>query len=120
MYIEKGDSLNDLEAEGMIQCFEYTYEMAWLTMKDFHDPDMDFEIQGARDAFMFATRFKTIDDSNCWEDMLRDRNRSVHSYNYARITKIADNIRTRHYPAMVKFKQRMDQHRILQQTEINY
>lgn len=33
-------SLSDLEAEGMVQRFEYTFELAWKTLKDF------LELQG--------------------------------------------------------------------------
>ncbi|MEA3396072.1 MAG: nucleotidyltransferase substrate binding protein, partial [Chloroflexota bacterium] len=38
-FVEKGD-LNELEKQGLIQAFEYTYELAWNTIKDY------FEDQG--------------------------------------------------------------------------
>lgn len=116
-YMERGDDLNDLEAEGMIQCFEYTYEMAWLTMKDYHDPAMEFDIHGPRDAIMFAARFQIIDDDTCWTDMLRDRNRTAHTYDYVEINRVAQNIRTRYYPAMLRFKQIMDERQFMQAPE---
>ena len=31
-FIEKGN-LNELEEQGLIQAFEYTYELAWNTLK---------------------------------------------------------------------------------------
>ncbi len=34
------DSLNELEEQGLIQSFEYNYELAWNTIKDY------FEHQG--------------------------------------------------------------------------
>lgn len=33
-FITKGD-LNELEKQGLIQCFEYTYELAWIRLKIF-------------------------------------------------------------------------------------
>ncbi len=38
-FIEKGE-LNELEKQGLIQAFEYTFELAWNTIKDY------FEAQG--------------------------------------------------------------------------
>ena len=35
-FIEKAD-LNELEQQGLIQSFEYTYELAWNTLKDFFE-----------------------------------------------------------------------------------
>lgn len=33
-FIDKGE-LSDLEEQGLIKAFEYTYELAWNTLKDF-------------------------------------------------------------------------------------
>ena len=33
-FIEKPE-LNKFEKQGLIQCFEYTFELAWKTMKDY-------------------------------------------------------------------------------------
>ncbi len=36
-FIEKGDELNKHEKQGMIKAFEYTYELAWNTIKDYYE-----------------------------------------------------------------------------------
>ena len=33
-FIEKGE-LNKFELQGLIQCFEYTFELGWKVMKDY-------------------------------------------------------------------------------------
>jgi DNA-binding HxlR family transcriptional regulator len=41
--------LNDLEKQGVIQAFEYNYELAWNVMKDFYEHQGEHNIQGSRD-----------------------------------------------------------------------
>ncbi len=39
--------LNKLEEQGLIQAFEYTYELAWLVMKDFLEHEGNKDIYGS-------------------------------------------------------------------------
>jgi nucleotidyltransferase substrate binding protein (TIGR01987 family) len=45
--VERGD-LNDIVEKGLIQSFEYTYELAWNFMKDFLEEEGETEILGSR------------------------------------------------------------------------
>lgn len=38
--------LNELEQQGVIQAFEYNYELAWSTIKDFYQDQGVADIQG--------------------------------------------------------------------------
>ncbi len=38
---------NKLEEQGLIQAFEYTYELAWLVMKDFLEHEGNKNIYGS-------------------------------------------------------------------------
>ena len=49
-FIEKGE-LNELEKQGLIQAFEYTFELAWNTIKDLFEAQGETGILGSRDAF---------------------------------------------------------------------
>jgi nucleotidyltransferase substrate binding protein (TIGR01987 family) len=42
--------LNELEEQGLIQCFEYTHELAWKTLKDFLAERGNTDIFGSKDA----------------------------------------------------------------------
>ena len=48
-FIEKG-ALSELEQLGLIQSFEYNYELAWNTIKDFYENQGEIGNQGSRDA----------------------------------------------------------------------
>lgn len=52
-FVEKGQ-LNELEEQGAIQAFEYTYELAWNVMKDFLEHQGQTDIYGSRDAIRKA------------------------------------------------------------------
>jgi nucleotidyltransferase substrate binding protein (TIGR01987 family) len=80
-FVSKGTDLNEMEEQGMIQAFEYTYELAWNTIKDFYETQGETNIQGSRDAIQLAFKRDLIHDGEGWMQMLKDRNRTVHSYN---------------------------------------
>ena len=53
-FIRKGQDLNELEKQGMIKTFEYTYELGWNTIKDFYEAQGEAGLQGGRDAVQLA------------------------------------------------------------------
>ena len=79
-FIDKGD-LSELEEQGLIKAFEYTYELAWNTIKDFLEFSGQTDIYGSRDAFRKAFELGLIEDGESWMDMLKSRNTTSHTYN---------------------------------------
>ena len=71
--------LSDLEAQGLIQGFEYTHELAWNTLKDFLQTQ-DFKLYGSRDTTRAAFREGLIEDGEAWMEMIRHRNLTTHTY----------------------------------------
>jgi len=49
-FIEKKD-LNELEKQGLIKAFAYTYELAWNTIKDYFEAQGETSIHGSRMLF---------------------------------------------------------------------
>jgi hypothetical protein len=45
-FIEKGE-LSELEEQGIIKAFEYTYELAWKVIKDYYEEQGEVSIQGS-------------------------------------------------------------------------
>lgn len=79
-FIEKGE-LNELEKQGLIKSFEYTYELAWNTIKDYFEDQGETGIFGSRDAFRLAFRRGLIENGKIWMDMIKNRTLTTHTYN---------------------------------------
>ncbi len=72
--------LSDLEAQGLIQGFEYTHELAWNTLKDFLQTQ-EFKLYGSRDTTRAAFKEGLIENGEAWMEMIRHRNLTTHTYN---------------------------------------
>ncbi|NUN10518.1 MAG: nucleotidyltransferase substrate binding protein [Ignavibacteriaceae bacterium] len=87
-FIDKTD-LNDLEKQGLIQVFEYTYELSWNTIKDYYEYQGESGIQGSRDAFRLAIKIELVKEDQLWMDMIQSRQKTAHTYNEKTANKIA-------------------------------
>jgi nucleotidyltransferase substrate binding protein (TIGR01987 family) len=93
------ESLSSLEQEGLIQRFEYTFELSWKTMKDY------LESQGASvplplDVLKQAFASGLISDGDTWIDMLEKRSLLSHTYNESAFNEAARSVREAYYPCM--------------------
>ena len=88
-FIQKGE-LNELEEQGLIQAFEYTYELAWNVIKDYYEFQGSVAIQGSRDAFRMAFNRDLVKDGDVWMQMIESRSKTSHTYN----KEVADEIAT--------------------------
>ena len=97
---------NDLMAEGLIQRYEYTHELAWKVMKDYEEYQGITDIMGSRDAIRIALRAGILDDDR-WMDTISDRNLTSHNYDDETAKHIVNNIINVYYPLFVKFETTM-------------
>jgi nucleotidyltransferase substrate binding protein (TIGR01987 family) len=109
-FVEKGDELNKLEKQGMIKAFEYTYELAWNTIKDFYEYQGETGFQGSRDAIQTAFNRKLIDDGDEWMQMLKDRNLTSHIYNEEVADDIAKDIADKYFALFESLKTKLEKH----------
>ena len=72
------EQLTDLEKEGLIQRFEYTYELAWKVMKDYLEYQGITGITGSRDAIREAFQKELITNGENWMNMIKSRNQTTH------------------------------------------
>ena len=104
-FIDKGE-LSDLEEQGLIKAFEYTYELAWNTLKDFLEYKGQTDIYGSRDAIRKAFQLGLIKDGEDWMDMLKSRNMTSHTYNEETAKEICEAVTKRYYPLFKQFTKR--------------
>lgn len=103
-FIEKGE-LSDLEKQGLIQSFEYTYELAWNTIKDYFQYQGETGILGSRDAFRLAFQRGLIQDGQTWMDMIISRTLTSHTYNEETAEKVAGDIVEKYFPQFILLKE---------------
>lgn len=100
-FIQKG-KLNELEEQGLIQAFEYTYELAWNTLKDYFEEQGETNIYGTKDTIRLAFRRGLIEDGETWMDMIKDRALTTHTYNEETAKKISEATARRYYPEFIR------------------
>ena len=71
--------LSDLEKAGVIQIYEFTFELAWKTVKDFLE-EKDVDVKFPRDTIKEGFMFEIIKNGDVWMDMLQKRNLMSHTY----------------------------------------
>jgi len=72
--------LSDLEKQGLIKGFEFTFELAWNLMKDYLEEQGITDIIGSKGAIRHAFNKNIIMDGQVWMDMIEARNLASHSY----------------------------------------
>jgi len=96
--LSKEKDLSDIEQRGLIQAFEYTYELAWNTIKDFYLSIGETEIQGSRDAYRMAFNRKLVANKTLIETV-RSRQLTSHTYNEETADEIYNDIINKYYDA---------------------
>jgi len=107
-FIDKGE-LSELEAQGLVKAFEYTYELAWNTIKDFLEFSGQSDIYGSRDAIRKGFQLGLITDGEGWMDMLKSRNQTSHTYNEDTTRQINNAVVSRYYGLFIRLRTKFEQ-----------
>ena len=105
-FIEKGE-LSELEEQGIIKAFEYTYELAWNVIKDYYQEQGEVNIQGSRDALRLAFQRGLIADGDNWMKMIKSRIASVHTYNLEVAQQINQDIHDIYFQLFIELKEKI-------------
>jgi nucleotidyltransferase substrate binding protein (TIGR01987 family) len=97
-----------LEQEGIIQRFEYTFELAWETIKDklFYE-GYDEKTPRAVIRRAFEVEFISEEDTEIWLDSLNKRNILSHTYNEDAAREALEAILDNYYPVIKKVYQNL-------------
>ncbi|MEL6780639.1 MAG: nucleotidyltransferase substrate binding protein [Cyanobacteria bacterium J06597_16] len=99
-FIEKG-GLNELEEQGLIQAFEYTHELAWKLLQEFLRCRGVQDLYGSKDATRKAFNLGLIAQGEVWMDMIKDRNRTSHTYNRETAIEITSSVRDSYFAQFI-------------------
>ena len=94
-------SLKQLEKEGIIQRFEYTFELAWKVLKDKMEFDGIVLDQISPKAVVrqaFAAKY--INDPDTWLKMIGDRNLMSHTYDFVKFEAVIQSIADAYLPML--------------------
>lgn len=72
-------SKDELDKDGVIQRFEFTFELLWKTLKIYLE-DKGIICRSPKDCLIDSFRIGLIEDEEIFLDMLDDRNRTSHLY----------------------------------------
>lgn len=97
------ENLSQLERSGLLQTFEFTFELSWKTLKDFLYAE-GITANTPREVIQKSFHAEIIQDGHDWIDALEKRNLLSHSYS-EELSKSAEKlIREKYYNMISKFK----------------
>jgi nucleotidyltransferase substrate binding protein (TIGR01987 family) len=95
----KKKSYTPIEIGGLVQAFEFTFELGWKTIKDYlYEQGIETAFPKAAIKEGFATQI--IEDGHTWIEMLEKRNELSHTYNEEVAQNAVDVIKYKYYQAI--------------------
>lgn len=93
---------DELRIDGVLQRFEFTFELAWKCMKDFLELEgIVSNIGSPREIIQLAFKHNIIENGEAWIEMMLSRNNLSHMYDKEISRKIYDKIK-REYIVLLK------------------
>lgn len=95
-------SLSELEQSGLIQWFEFTYELAWKVMQDLLEyKGYDF-MKGPNGTLREAYNDGLITDQDEWRQMAKDRTLMSHTYDERDAERVVELIFSSYIPLLAE------------------
>lgn len=103
------EEVTDLEIDGILHRFEFTFELAWKTMKDcLEDQGIVGKIGTPRKIIKEAITAGLIDNGEIWMDMMISRSELSHLYDEETSREIFDDIKEKYILEINKLVKKLD------------
>lgn len=109
-YLKQKD--NTLYQDAVIQRFEFTFELAWKSLKEYMvdqglnlNDNLPFPKQVLKEAYAH----NLIEDEGVWSNMLVSRNMTSHVYDESTAAAIAETISSQYLGALLRLRERYNQ-----------
>jgi nucleotidyltransferase substrate binding protein (TIGR01987 family) len=116
-YLEEKD-LNELEKQGLIKAFEYTFELSWKTLQDFLLENGYRDIKGPKPVIQQSFQDGYITDGKGWLKMIEGRNLTSHTYDEETAESIILAIRASYAGLFKDLVQKLEKFKSSQQGEL--
>ena len=110
--------LSELEQQGLIQGFEFTFDMAWKSLRDFI---VDRGFEGEREKpirVIVDAAARGIVDEKMWRKMYEARNKTSHSYDEEIADDIAENIVDEYQALFIQLETRLQLEKLNQEKDL--
>ena len=103
------EGISDLAIDGVLHRFEFTFELAWKTMKDYLEyQGIIGKIGSPREIIKEAFAAGIIEDGEIWIKMMLSRNELSHLYDEEASREIYDNIKDNYMIEIKKLVSRLN------------
>ena len=104
--IYEKDTGDSLYRDGLIQRFEFTAELAWMSLKEYlEDQGIILGIVSPRGVLKEAYAAGVIADPEVWDDIIKARNITSHVYDEKTSISVADQIAHEFLPVLQKLNE---------------
>ena len=103
------EDLSELEIEGLVQRFEYTFELSWKVLQDLLIYKGYEFMQGPNGTMKMAFEDGLISDHDGWRKMAKSRNMLSHVYDEAEVLPIVKLIYSDYAPLLKKLDEELEQ-----------
>jgi len=102
------ENTNDIVIDGVLHRFEFSFELAWKTMKDFLEYMGILEKTGSpREVIKCAFQYQLIQDGESWIEMMLSRNALSHIYDEEESRKIYYKVKEKYAKLLEELVQRI-------------
>ena len=77
----EGNQEDEVTQMALVQAFEFTFELAWNTMKDYLENEGYDEVKNSKQTIRTAFQAELILDAETWMGSIEKRNLASHAYN---------------------------------------
>jgi nucleotidyltransferase substrate binding protein (TIGR01987 family) len=102
-------NLNEMELQGLIKAFEYTYELSWKTLQDLLKDKGYANIIGPRPVIEQSFQDGYIVDGNAWMRMHQSRNLTSHTYDEVTAHEITDKILKEYFALFKSLRSKLEE-----------
>src|SRR5665213_801006 len=104
--------LSDLEQQGLIQGFEFTFDIGWKTLRDFV---LEQGYEGEREKpipVIVEAASKGIINEKSWRLMYQSRNKTSHAYDEKTANEVTENIIQVYHNLFIQLETRLEVERL--------